>query len=172
MELEIVKFFNRTGGKWIGLLAEVFSQIVVLTFLWGLLAVLFLVFDVRHGEQIIVAIFFATILHFAVNEGIMKYIFPKFFFKRTRPFLAHPGVIIPHGQNHNDSSFPSNHMSTTLAVLTVIYYFHPEIWPAALIFSLFMAYARIRNGMHYPSDVLVGAASGIIYGMIGIALVA
>jgi membrane-associated phospholipid phosphatase len=31
-----------------------------------------------------------------------------------------------------------------------------------------MAYARMHNGMHYPSDIIAGAALGTFYGLVGI----
>lgn len=39
------------------------------------------------------------------------------------------------------------------------------------VFLFFMAFARIHNGMHYPSDVVAGAVLGILYGLAGIRIV-
>jgi len=35
-------------------------------------------------------------------------------------------------------------------------------------FVLLMTFARMHNGMHYPSDILVGSILGIIYGAVSI----
>jgi len=40
-----------------------------------------------------------------------------------------------------------------------------------LIFVLLMATARMRNGMHYPSDVLAGAVLGIVYGVAAVLII-
>lgn len=38
-------------------------------------------------------------------------------------------------------------------------------WSASLALAAFTAHARIRGGMHYPTDVLVGALAGIGFGL-------
>jgi len=42
------------------------------------------------------------------------------------------------------------------------------VWPTGIIFALLMAFSRIHNGMHYPTDVIAGGIFGILYGSIGI----
>jgi undecaprenyl-diphosphatase len=62
-------------------------------------------------------------------------------------------------------------MSSTVSILTVFVYFYKKywiVWTSAILFALLMAFARIHNGMHYPTDVLAGTALGIVYGIIAI----
>ncbi len=75
------------------------------------------------------------------------------------------------GKAFTDSSFPSSHMASTLGVLTVFVYFYRKTWPLALIFVLLMAFARMHNGMHYPTDVLAGTILGLGYGLLAIYIV-
>lgn len=171
MELRIVKFFNNLGGKWISVSAAFVSRIRVLVALWATLAVAILFLDKTNGKIIFVAIAIASILHFAISEGFFKFLFPKIFFKRLRPYQAHPQFITPRGSKHQDSSFPSSHMSTTLAVLTVVVIFYPIALIPGVLFSVFMAYARMHNGMHYPSDIIAGTILGILYGLAAVYLV-
>jgi len=73
---------------------------------------------------------------------------------KERPYVAHTESITSIGTSFADTSFPSNHMASTLTMLTVIVFFIPGVWPFALVFALMMAFSRMHNGMHYPSDVL------------------
>jgi len=171
MELKIVKFFNHLGSGGMNKLTDFISRIRFLIIFWTILALGFLIFDTESGKKIFFGILIASILHFIISEGIIKHLFSKIWGKRARPYIAYEKEIFPIGRKHKDSSFPSSHMSTTLAVLTVISFFHIVIWPLALIFVILMAYARMHNGMHYLSDVIVGALLGFLYGEIGINLV-
>jgi membrane-associated phospholipid phosphatase len=58
-------------------------------------------------------------------------------------------------------------MANILALFTVAILFIPGMRPIALVFALLMAFSRMHNGMHYPSDMLVGAVLGMVYGLIG-----
>jgi undecaprenyl-diphosphatase len=110
----------------------------------------------------------ASVFHFAITEGIFKILLPKFFKGRRRPYIDYPQEIKAIGREHRDSSFPSSHMSATLAMLTVLVYFFPASWPLAVIATIFMAYARMHHGMHYPSDIMAGIVLGIGYGAGGV----
>jgi membrane-associated phospholipid phosphatase len=171
MELKIVEFLNKFENPAVSAAAAFVGRIRVLVLLWSVIAVGILFLDKTNGQIIFLALAIASVLHFLISEGIFKMLLPKYFKTRVRPYLAHPEIIRSRGSRHKDSSFPSSHMSTTLAMLTVLVFFYPVVWPLALIFALFMAYARMHNGMHYPSDILAGTAFGMIYGVIAIYLV-
>lgn len=80
---------------------------------------------------------------------------------RPRPYVAHVEIITPIGKKYSDSSFPSSHVTLTVALITVLILLFPAVRPYAILYALLMAWSRIHNGMHYPSDVLVGAMLGI-----------
>lgn len=171
MELKIVKFFNRLGrGTVIDDVTDFVSRILYLTVFWAMVGMSFLLFDKAHGKNMFVAFAIASMLHFAVTEGFFKRIFAIYVYKRKRPYLARPDDIKAIGREHGSASFPSSHMSTSLLMLSIIYFFYPPVWPALLAFILFMAYARMHNGMHYPSDVIAGTVFGTLYGFAGIYL--
>ncbi|MEI6673178.1 MAG: phosphatase PAP2 family protein [bacterium] len=58
------------------------------------------------------------------------------------------------GKQYSDSSFPSSHMVLTVAMATVMILLFPAVWPYAILYILIMAWSRMYNGMHYPSDIL------------------
>src|SRR4029077_3785030 len=78
---------------------------------------------------------------------------------RDRPFLALQDVHLLVGKT-NSGSMPSGHAANWFAGAMVLFvYYRRSAWimlPAALLVS----YSRIYNGVHYPSDVLAGAALG------------
>jgi membrane-associated phospholipid phosphatase len=168
MELKIVKFFNQLGNSYADALTKTVSHIFLLAALWASIALWALFFDKLNGRELFVAMGTASVLHFAVSEGIFKMLFPKFFRGRKRPYIAYPDEIRAIGREHRDSSFPSSHMSTTTAMLMVITYFYPFLWPASVFATFLMAYARLHNGMHYLSDIAAGTVLGALYGLAGI----
>ena len=67
------------------------------------------------------------------------------------------------------NSFPSGHTSSTTSVVTVLVWTLREnrILVGLLIaFALLIAFSRIYVGVHYPFDVLVGAAVGAVSGIL------
>lgn len=171
MEYQIVLYFNQLGqGTFVDKVTAFISLIPFLIVLWTILAILALIFDKQNGKWLFLAVLIALALHFLISEAILKHAILTFFSTRTRPWIAHPDIIAV-GKTFTDSSFPSSHMASTLAVLTVFVAFYKKIWPLALIFVLVMAFARMHNGMHYPTDVLAGTILGIIYGLLSVWIV-
>lgn len=85
-----------------------------------------------------------------------------------RPFEVLNNVhqlVIPTEPN----SFPSGHCSSTFSVITILIH---ELWENKLIviilaiFGLSIAFSRVYCGVHYPSDVVVGAIVGILSGVL------
>lgn len=83
----------------------------------------------------------------------------KRMFKRNRPPEAIPGfksAVIPSDQ----FSFPSGHTSAAFMVACIFTYFFPLIGIILLPWALCVATARVVLGVHFPSDVVAGAAMG------------
>lgn len=168
MEFEIVKFFNQLGAGWIDPITIFISSNTMLGIVGIIITAYFFVWDKKNGKRIAIAAAIAVGLHFLISEGFFKYILLEFDLFRLRPYLAHPGELIPLGKLNTSSSFPSSHMAYILSLLAVyVYYYRKFLFPAA-VFALFMAFARIHNGMHYPNDVLAGAILGVLYGIAAI----
>ncbi len=78
----------------------------------------------------------------------------KLLVDRPRPGLD-PLVRLP-----TDPSFPSGHAATSFAGATMLSAFAPRYWPAFYLLAVGIAFSRIYVGVHWPLDVLAGAALG------------
>jgi undecaprenyl-diphosphatase len=57
-------------------------------------------------------------------------------------------------------SFPSGHTITAFAVAVTLGMFYPAMLPALLFCAFCIAASRVLLGMHFLSDVIVGALLG------------
>lgn len=171
MDYSIAYYLNHLGmGTSIDKISEIISSLIFLIIFWIFTVLLILFIDKKNGKWVIFTILTALALYFLINDAIFKYFISDFVF-RLRPYLSFPNDIVPLGKQLIDTSFPSGHVSSTAAILTVIVYNYRKTWPLALVFILTMAFSRIHNGMHYPSDVLAGMVFGILYGIMAISIV-
>lgn len=71
-------------------------------------------------------------------------------------------------------SFPSGHTSSafTFAMAITMVLKKKGVAIASFIFAFLMGVSRIYVGVHYPTDVIVGAVVGIIYALIGFVIFA
>ncbi|MFD1991356.1 phosphatase PAP2 family protein [Paenibacillus nicotianae] len=103
----------------------------------------------RAGLQAAVAL---VISH--VPVAIVKKLYP-----RIRPYLAIPETITFRNPL-TDHSFPSGHTTAIFSVTVPFMLTDPLMILLLLPFALIVAVSRMYLGLHYPSDVLVGAAIG------------
>lgn len=86
----------------------------------------------------------------------------KYAFDRQRPFVKYPDKI--HPIHPEDSpSFPSGHSAMAFSLATSLSITYPKwyvIAPSA-VWACGVGFARMNQGVHYPSDVLAGAAIGV-----------
>jgi undecaprenyl-diphosphatase len=68
-------------------------------------------------------------------------------------------------------SFPSGHAATSVAGAVVLAYLLGRWWPWLGLLAAAVAFSRVYVGVHYPLDVLAGAALGAGVGLVAIALV-
>jgi undecaprenyl-diphosphatase len=169
MDFTLARAINRLGAGFIDPATELFCAIAFLVAAWTLMLGVAVWRDRPRAREVSLGVVLALVTHFVVSEGVLKHGMLRFFSKRVRPWLAHPGEIAPVGFRFEDSSFPSSHAASTTAVLFVFGWHYPRARIPAALFVLLMAFARVHNGMHYPSDVLAGTLLGLGYGWLGVA---
>lgn len=62
-------------------------------------------------------------------------------------------------------SFPSGHSATSFAVSTAMFFTCQYLFIPTLILAFLIAFSRVYIMVHYPTDVICGAAVGIICGI-------
>jgi membrane-associated phospholipid phosphatase len=85
----------------------------------------------------------------------------KFAVHRDRPFKTYPNDIFKHS-TAGSLSFPSGHTSAAFSLATSLSLAFPKWYVIApsLLWAGTVGYSRMYLGVHYPSDVLVGAIIG------------
>jgi membrane-associated phospholipid phosphatase len=81
--------------------------------------------------------------------------------RRPRPKLR---GLPPLGSAPSALSFPSAHATASFAAATAFGRVEPRTRPPLYALATAMALTRPYLGMHYPSDVVAGAALGIVIG--------
>ncbi len=129
------------------------NELIFLTFFLVFLALIFGGVKERKAFLlIIIGVIFAEILIKITH----------IFFFESRPFITFN--LTPLISHIPDAAFPSEHASIT-AVLAFTYLFcKSKFSPLFLLSMLWVGFARIYVGVHYPLDIL----GGIITGFVGI----
>jgi membrane-associated phospholipid phosphatase len=112
-----------------------------------------------------VAVLAADVVADAISFGLREWI------DRRRPPLVYPEpkplVSVPHS-----GSFPSGHAATAFACATVLAVLAPRLAVPAFVLAAVIAWSRVYNGVHWPLDVLGGAALGVLVAIALLKLVA
>jgi membrane-associated phospholipid phosphatase len=123
--------------------------------IWVVLCLLVLAATDSNGEAWFICALLAPIA-IALNYVI------KLIVKRPRPVLE---GLPPLGGAPSSLSFPSAHATSSFAVATAMTRVD-SLGALAFVLALALSLGRPYLGMHYPSDVLVGALLGIGLGLI------
>ena len=128
-------------------------------FIWAVFAVIMLFFHQKRptGIILIAALILTAILSELVIGPIVG---------RVRPCDAGIGVFAVAGVSHPGYSFPSTHTALSFAAASVIgMTLGKRFGMPAVILAVLIGFSRLYLGVHYPSDVIVGAALGIAIGI-------
>ena len=108
----------------------------------------------------------AAIMLASSAVGLAVYKFLKRTFVRERPFIRHAGISLA-GAPLDRYSFPSGHTLHAVSFTWQGCAAFPELSFALIPLAMAIAASRVVLGLHYPTDVLVGALLGATFGAIG-----
>ena len=98
--------------------------------------------------------------------GYLLYKYLKVHTVRPRPYQVHQTITL--GERPLDVfSFPSGHTLQAVLFTTMIGHQVPMMLWVLLPFTMLVALSRLVLGLHYPTDVLVGAGIGATFATIG-----
>ena len=82
--------------------------------------------------------------------------------RRGRPWLSDAPPIAPTRRVRRpaSASFPSGHSASAFAFASAMGEAVPVLWVPLHVTAALVGYARVHTGVHYPSDVIVGALVG------------
>ena len=84
---------------------------------------------------------------------------------RLRPYVAHPATAHLLIARAHDPSFPSDHATGGFALACGMFLYDRFVGAVLLVLAAGLAFARVYVGIHYPGDVLAGAAIGVLAAM-------
>lgn len=164
-------FFNlifQFAGRWAWLdySAMFFAQYFEY-FLWAAMLA-FIVFPAlcwsasggkKYWKMVLEAVIAAAVTRFVLAEAI------RWIWFRPRPFVALNFVPLVQ-KSAEESAFPSGHASFYFALSTIVYFYNKKAGIVFYIASFLIVISRVFVGIHWPADILAGAAIGIFMGWI------
>lgn len=110
--------------------------------------------DLRRKFSYYAVLIFSVIL----SRGILTETI-RFFYDRQRPFVALDFSPLVYENSH---AFPSGHSSFFFAVAGAVWLFNRKWGWRFFIAAALIGLARVFAGVHWPSDILAGAAVGLL----------
>ncbi len=162
MELTILQFFEALRTDTLDLVACLFSLFGETLFLVVLICMIYWIVDKKLGERLVFTSFSSMPVNGALKSAIAR---PRPYTTGGVSRVEVDNALISTTELAPNESFPSGHsqMSAGLFISTAC---HVRKWWGWLLFPLLtlgVMLSRLYFGVHYPTDVLVGATLGTLF---------
>ncbi|MDA8215975.1 MAG: glycosyltransferase family 39 protein [Nitrospiraceae bacterium] len=148
------------------------SYLLLLPYLIYILYTAYIRQKADFNVRVVLWSFFLAVLAFLLSDWLGNEV--KHLIERVRPCNAFGGARLLVGCSQS-YSMPSNHATNFFAAAVVLFYFARNRVPVLLsiyplILAALVAFSRVYVGVHYPSDISVGAFLGSAIGFLVIGL--
>lgn len=152
-ELEFIKWLQSFRSGFLDVLFQLFTMLGEELVIIAILGFLYWCYDKKIGERVGITVFISLV----INSSI------KTLFKRLRPFQVDGAIVNVRPQTSSGYAFPSGHTQGAATVFTsaALWLKKKGFLIGAFVITFLVAMSRMYIGVHYLTDVLVGAALGI-----------
>lgn len=112
--------------------------------------------------------FDAAIMAFCIERSL--YSIAKRRFRRRRPSAALPSFVALVTPS-DEFSFPSGHTMAAFLLATLLYLTFDMPAVGVFTWAMLVGCSRVVLGVHFPSDIVVGAVLGVAIAFVGVGLV-
>jgi undecaprenyl-diphosphatase len=103
----------------------------------------------------------SLLMFFMAMVGVYEYRWVKKRAMRPRPFVTYHRKIRQGARTLDEFSFPSGHTMHAVAFAVLLTQAFPWLGLLLIPFALVTGLSRVVLGLHYPSDVFMGAVLGL-----------
>ena len=168
IDTELFLFLNGLHTDWLDPVMTFISGKIT----WAPFYIVLLYLIIKKYKKQSILIIIGIILLIVCSDQVSSSIF-KPLFERPRPChneAIKDLVYLPNGHCGGAYGFISSHACNTFALATFLTlmlkkHYRKIAW-VLFIWATLVAYSRIYMGVHYPGDVIVGAAIGVIIGIV------
>ena len=168
IDTELFLFLNGLHVDWLDPVMTFISGKIT----WAPFYIVLLFLVIKNYKKQSIIIIIGIILLIVCSDQVSSGIF-KPIFERPRPChneAIKDLVYLPNGHCGGAYGFISSHACNTFALATfltlILKKHYQKIAYVMFIWATLVAYSRIYMGVHYPGDVIAGAAVGAIIGVI------
>lgn len=166
IESSLVTTLNQWGENHISLVRVLANDfvyaVIILSTLWFCAKILKTYPIGENFKLFITNLFVKGIVIFGIPIGIATVISELISkaYVRDRPFAADSSVhlLVPHSA---DGGMPSHHIVFMSALVATVYFYGRRFALFLGVMTVLSGIARVAAGIHYPSDLIAGAAIGI-----------